>query len=136
MAFSPDARLLAIGNGYRRNPYNPFDEPHGPNCVYVYEIGTGRLVQTLTGMNGAVTSMGFTPDGDLLAVGEADDGGETIGNHAGVLLWETKGWRSLGAIAIQPQSAVTQLLFSPDSRKIVTVAEGPQSVAMWPLPKH
>jgi WD40 repeat protein len=136
MAFSPDSRLIAIGDASPGvSIYQLFDaEEHEPVRVYIYEVETGKLLQTLTGMNGAVRALQFSPDGSLLAVGDSDDRGEAPGENAAVLLWETKSWKPLGAIAVQPQSAIAHMLFSPDGKSLATVGDRAPSVEVWPVP--
>lgn len=136
MAFSPDSRLIAIGDASRGvSLYQLFDEEdHDPVRVYLYDAETGKLVQTLTGMNGAVRSLQFSPDGSLLAVGDADDRGEAPGENASVLLWASKNWKSLGAVAVQRQSEIAHMEFSQDSKFLATSAGRSTSVEIWSVP--
>ena len=137
MAFSPDSRMLAIADSLSGNQSDRLlgEETPEPGRVYVYEIETGRLVRTLTGMIGSVTALQFSPDGRLLAVGDSDNRGEVEGNNAAVMVWETRGWKSLGAIAVQPQTAITRLQFSPDGKSLATVSALSASVEIWPAPR-
>jgi WD40 repeat protein len=136
MVFSPDSRLIAIGDARRSQPTLKWLNANlPPMCVYVYELETGRLIQTLTGMNGAVTALCFSPDGGTLAVGEADDRGEIMGENAAVLLWEMQTWKSLGATAVRPQSAITRMQFSPDGKTLATLAENAISIEFWSVPR-
>lgn len=137
MAFSPDSRLLAIGDispSVGDGGLFGGDKPE-PARIHVYDTETGKLVQTLSGLIGSITTLQFSPDGSLLAAGEADNRGEVAGHNAAVMLWETKAWKSLGPIAVQPQSAIDRLQFSPDSKSLATVSERSPSVEIWPVPR-
>jgi WD40 repeat protein len=65
LAFTPDARLLAAGNGN--------------GTVTIYESASGLPVRTLAGHAGGATSLEFSPNGRTLVCGEA---------FGGVRIWE------------------------------------------------
>jgi len=67
VAFSPDGRLLASGScGQFIAGFCKQGE------IKLWEVATGREVRTLKGHNYAVTSVAFSPDGQLLASGSLD----------------------------------------------------------------
>ncbi|KAK2731274.1 hypothetical protein FQN57_003536 [Myotisia sp. PD_48] len=54
VAFSPDGSKIVSGSG--------------DNTVRVWEVATGKLLQTLEGHSGSVTSVAFSPDGSDNAI--------------------------------------------------------------------
>lgn len=61
VVFRRDGRHLAFGAGL----------PHEGYSVRVVEVGTGRVVRTLTGCTEIVRTLAYSPDGARLAAGEA-----------------------------------------------------------------
>jgi len=59
VAFSPNGRTLASGNG--------------DDTVRLWDVATGRQTGALAGHTGPVASVAFSPDGKTLASGSADD---------------------------------------------------------------
>ena len=137
MALSPDSSLLVIADKRLRYAEVQLfgEQGSGSAEAYVYETATGKLVQTLKGMIGSVWTMQFSPDGRILALGDADNQGEIPGQNAAVMLWETKTWKSLGTIAVCPQSAIKQMQFSRDGKSLATLAAGSSSVEIWAVPQ-
>jgi WD40 repeat protein len=64
LAFSPDARLLAVARG------GP--DTQGDWLVHVWDLAGGREVGSLSGHLGDVKALAFSPDGRSLASGSAD----------------------------------------------------------------
>jgi len=58
LAFSPDSRRIALGSATGK--------------ILVYEAASGKLLQSLAGHEGAVTSLAFSPDSKILASGGQD----------------------------------------------------------------
>jgi hypothetical protein len=58
VVFSPDGKVLASGN----------DAKH----IILWDVGSGKQLNTLKGYNGSVTNVVFSPDGKLLASGGND----------------------------------------------------------------
>jgi WD40 repeat protein len=76
-ALSPSGEIAAVGGstGY---------EWSGFNSVYLFETNSGKLLRRLTLLPDDITSLAFSSDGTLLAVGLAD--------RAGVRVWRTSDW--------------------------------------------
>lgn len=93
VAFSPDGKQIATGNG-----------PEGE--VLRWNVRTGKPLATLKGHTGAVYAVAFAPDGRLLATGSRD---------ASVRLWRPDSGECV-AVLRDPLTAVHAVAFSPDGR--------------------
>jgi len=109
LASSPaDGRLLAA--------------PSGPRDVKIWDVTTGRAVRTLSGHDGRVLRLAFSPDGRLLASGSED---KTV-----------KVWEVTDATAGRLLSTCTHdgwvygLAFSPDGRYLASAGED-NRVKVW-----
>ena len=101
LAFSPDGRLLATGSK--------------DTTVKIWEVATGRELQTLFGAAGEVTSVAFSrPDGAHLAVASGD----------GVVRVYVLPIEDLMALA---QSRVTRSLTPEECQKYLHVEQCPAS---------
>ena len=78
MAFSPDSRMLAAD--YRKAAHDG-DEPTDIGFVCVWDLETGKLIQTLDG-HGVCPEVKFSADGRQLAV---EDRGE-------IFIYSTTNW--------------------------------------------
>ncbi len=95
IAFSCDSRYLAsVGEDSRS---------------IIWDIPKGRMLQTLDAGGKAKSSVAFSPDGKLLAVGSWSD----------ISLWDVTSWSLLSALPARSGS-ITALEFTPDSKLIVS----------------
>lgn len=67
VAFSPDGRLLASGS---RSPI--FETGSRDNSITLWDVNTGKRLNTLEGHGNDVYSVAFSPDGSILASGSRD----------------------------------------------------------------
>lgn len=85
--------------------------------IRLYEAASGRVVASFRGHSDTVRSIGWSPDGTLLA---------SVGDDGRLLLWDADAQQVLSE---QSLLAPRQVLWSPDSTQIATVASG--QVALW-----
>jgi hypothetical protein len=107
VAFSPDGRLLASGDIYRK--------------VWLWNPATGKHLRTLTGHHwvDGIQSVAFNVDGRLLASG---------GDDNRVRLWDPATGRHLRSLAGHTNS-VSGMDFSPDGRLLASC--GDLTVRLW-----
>jgi WD40 repeat protein/tetratricopeptide (TPR) repeat protein len=108
VAFSPDGETLALGS------YE--------GTVQLWDVATGRLLETLEGHSSGVSAVVFSPDGRTLASGSGDQT---------VRLWNVETRRELmqldpGGIEL---GRVSTLAFSPDGMQLLAGGHG--STARW-----
>ena len=106
LAFSPDGRYLAAGfNG----------------LVQVWDVRSRELVKSISGFERVVTCLTFTNDSTAALAGGTRDGQ--------VWIWSLASGRPVQLIEVGARG-IRALAFSPDGRRLVTVANAPQ-VALW-----
>jgi WD40 repeat protein len=95
LRFSPDGRLLALGDG---------------NVIYLWALRTGKEVRQFAGSELAARTLAFSPDGKLLAAGRHD---------GQIRLWRVDTGTVLRDLPAHDR-AVTALAFSPDGRLLAS----------------
>ena len=107
VAFSPDGKILA---GTSVNVVNQV----GMGVVKLYDVKTGQLLNTLTATQARKrgSSIAFSPDGQLLASGSADDGA--------IRLWDIETGQNTAPFPAKQEDESSRLCvtFSPDSTKL------------------
>jgi len=108
VAFSPDGKTLALAS------YE--------GTVQLWDVASGKLLETRTGHSGGVEAVVFSPDGRTLASG---------GSDRTVRLWNVETRREL--MQLDPGSIelgqVATLAFAPDGQHLL--AGGYSSAAVW-----
>jgi len=110
--FSPDGRrVLTTSYHFTANAGN------GDNTTELWDAGTGRSVAVLRGVG---TSAAFSPDGRLVATGDAS---------GGVRLWDARTGRPAATLKGHTDF-ISDVRFSPDGRYIVT-ASSDDTARLW-----
>ena len=131
VVFSPDGKILA-GTGISTV------ERTRAGVIKFYEVETGRLINTLTATQRTksnesskrVSSIAFSPDGQLLASGSADDGT--------IKLWDVETGQNIVTFSEKPEpnSSMLCVALSPEGTKLaVGSAEGIKLLEV-PTGKH
>jgi WD40 repeat protein len=109
VAFSPDGRRLATGGE--------------ANTVKVWDVETGRELQTFRGHIGEVHTLAFSPDdGQWVASGGEGSTVKVWDSHTGTLVRNFRGHTGL----------VSSVAFSPDGRRLVSGSRD-STVKVWDL---
>jgi WD40 repeat protein len=109
VAFGPDSRTLATA---------------GSSGVALWSLQRGQPMGALAAGRD-VTSVAYSPDGRLLALGERD---------GTLLLWDLEHRRAVGPLPGRLAQAVGDVAFSPDGRRLA--AGGYPQVVLWDLRQH
>ena len=121
VSFSPDGTLLAVG-ARRWNE----DEEAWVNLVQLWDVVSRQQVATLQGDAAEVSSVSFSPDGTLLAVGAGRSDEEAWVNL--VQLWDVASRQQVATL--QGDAAeVSSVSFSPDGTLLAT--KGDEAILLW-----
>ena len=85
VAFSPDGKILAVGDG----------ELYESGNVLLYDPATGEVKSTLNGHSGPVLGVCFSPNGATIASCSTD---------TTVILWDVKRWAPTGGSPLSGHS--------------------------------
>jgi WD40 repeat protein len=101
VAFSPDGKTIASDGGFFYH------------AISLWDAQTGKLVRTLTGHEGAITALVFSPDSRILC------GAESLRNI--VYIWEPVSGEVAHTVELAEASEASSIAFSPDG-KVLAVA--------------
>jgi WD40 repeat protein len=106
VAWSPDSKFVASGG----------EEP----TVRVWDVATGQVTATVTGISGGAAALAWSPDGKLL--GTAGIAPASTNDSAQV--WDTSTWKPLYKWSANPQpiARLLSLTWSPDGKSIAIAA--------------
>ena len=108
VAFSSDGKVLASGSS--------------DYTIKLWEVQTGRKINTLSGHSYVVNSVAFTfPDGKVLASGSWD---KTI------KLWEVKTGRLINTLSAH-SALVKSVAFSPDGKVLASSGGAHYTIKLW-----
>jgi WD40 repeat protein len=108
VAFSPDGRCLVTGG-----------EGH---TVNIWDVQTGRELETLRGHTGDVCAVAFSPDGHWLA---------TAGEDTTIRIWDATSWKPRHVLRGHT-GLVSSLAFIPNSQRLVSGSRD-HTVKVWDL---
>ena len=108
MAMDREGKFLAVPNA---------------DVVAIFDARTGELVRTLTGHNGRVYAVAFSPDGKFLA------GGSFKGDHT-IKVWDLK-TGDVTATLKGHTDVLWAVAFSPDGKRLVSA--GADGAKVWDL---
>jgi WD40 repeat protein len=115
IAIAPSGDHIAIGKAPWRG--------EGQYVVQIHDLEDGTLLQTLSGPDGPVTTLSFSPDGERLAAGSIDN---TL--H----LWQLSDGKVVGALQSHTDE-ITDMDFSPDG-SLLAVAMMDRKARVWRIP--
>jgi len=121
LAFSPDGKALAVGNlGDKGNKQIDPD-------VWLLEPATGKKLAVLVGHQRQTTAIAFSSDNRFLATASSD---------GTILLWDLrKGPEKPIGTMREGDLEVTALTFSPDSKRLASIAPRDGNLVFWDVPQ-
>lgn len=104
--FSPDGSVLATA-GYE-------------GAIHLWDLGSGKLLRSMTAHNGAVYDLAFSPDGTVLASASGD---------GTCKIWQVASGERFDTLN-QPEGEQFSVAFTPDSRHLVA-AGADKRIRIW-----
>lgn len=131
IAISPDSKLLA-SSGYSNRRLENLSNIYDTN-VYIWEIASGSLVQTMKGHTGNVSSVAFSNTGDILAGGGGTNPAKICierGTEGKVIFWSVTDGSIIGKTQSLP-GGVSSFTFMEDDNSYVLGVDGCSKAGVW-----
>ena len=134
-ALSPDGKTLATA-ALRQPPLSIYDRPN----VGVWDVATGRLLQTFTAHEVGVSIVAFSPDGKWLATAGQESrldprnvGASLAAMQHSIKIWDTATWQLRASLPFVGMGGGGLGKFSPDGRVLAVTM--PNGVALYDVPQ-
>jgi WD40 repeat protein len=115
VAFSPDSQMIASGEGWRTDGTSLFSY-----TLRLWDLQGNPIGQPFTGHSNAVTSVAFSPNGQMIVSGSDD---------RTVRLWDIQG-NPIGQPYRGHKRGVNSVAFSPDSQ-IIASGGNDNTIYLW-----
>jgi WD40 repeat protein len=122
VAFGPGGTMLASGCDQGVRPDGSLVK--GGRRVRLWDVGSHTCTAALTGPEGAAFSVAFSPDGALLASGNAGQP---------VYVWRMGDRFRRGPVTLADDTDVMSVAFSPDGALLAT-GSGDHTIRLWDVP--
>lgn len=99
VSFNPSRNLVAAGTG------------NNQGAIYLWEVPSGKLINSLRGHTAKITGIGFSSDGALMATASYD---------GSVRLWHLDDLNTLPVVFDDHATWVTSLMFTSDNKFIIS----------------
>lgn len=89
---------------------------------WVADFATGKQLKLITGVSAQVNALAVSPDGSLLAVGDAD---------GKISLYDTATWQLIKTLTEAHWGMLWELAFSADGKALYSAGGGDGSIILW-----
>lgn len=122
LAFSPDGKVMAIADWRHRSDGENNSEENFQGGVVFWDVESGERLDYLDVGPGTVTSIAFSPDGKLLA----------IGFDQNIIFWDITARMPLARVECEGYPVIG---FSPDG-SILAIGDWVGLISLWGVPAH